>query len=200
MIGSYQPPAVDFTVTGSFQAWLTRIRESLPRHLQYLRDYISGQVLPSLNTQLFGVGPDIASAATINPTNFIHRVTGSVTVNTINPPQGFAGQLCLMARDGFPLGTTGNISVAAPLTVHAGEGLLLTYHPWYNLWLPVLFIGGGGVTDAHFKGYASGPPGSGAFLVGDYFLNSVPASAAPEGWVCVTSPLTFRTKGLIGDT
>ena len=53
--------------------------------------------------------------------------------------------------------------------------------------------------DPHFKGYAPSEPTSGAgFVAADYFLNSAPASMAPEGWVYTGT--VWRTKGLIGDS
>jgi hypothetical protein len=62
--------------------------------------------------------------------------------------------------------------------------------------------GGGGSGDAHFMGYAIGPPVVGPFVVGDYFLNLVPAPGTPEGWVCTVAgtPGTWNTKGIVGDS
>jgi hypothetical protein len=108
LIPSFQPPVVDLSQANSFPAWLARLREQLPRYIQYVHDYLSQQVLPLLNAQI----------------------------------------------------------------------------------------------DTHFLGYASAAPVSGTYQVADYYVNSVPASGAPEGWVCIAagSPGTWRTKGIIGDT
>lgn len=56
-----------------------------------------------------------------------------------------------------------------------------------------------GLNDSHFKGYTASEPVSGVgFVAADYFLNSAPAAAGPEGWVYTGS--VWLTKGIIGDS
>lgn len=59
------------------------------------------------------IGPDLASAATLSPTHFIHRVTGNTSIKDINPPwPGFQGSIVLLPADAstfstLTTGTTG---------------------------------------------------------------------------------------------
>lgn len=102
------------------------------RWQQYVITYFNTNLLPSLNTQQFGYGPDIASATTISPTNLIHQVTGSTEIDTINAPQGFAGMFVAIATNGFTTGTSGNILLAT--TVAAGHSALFVFHPVAAKW------------------------------------------------------------------
>jgi len=134
-IANFTPPSIDITGVRSFQQLRDAVMRFLPNLNQYMINYFQLTLLPSLNSALYSYGTDIASAATISPTNFIHQVTGVVTVATINAPTGFAGPLMLYAKDGFAVNTAGNITPAA--TVVAGHGILLAYHPAVAKWVGV---------------------------------------------------------------
>jgi len=62
----------------------------------------------------------VASAATITAKSDIARVTGTTTINTINPSfEGFSGFLVLIPVDGtVTLGTSGNILVGINAVVN----------------------------------------------------------------------------------
>lgn len=44
--------------------------------------------------------------------------------------------------------------------------------------------------------YASAPPTTGIYAVGDRVINSSPASDAPREWVCIAAPSTFYAEAL----
>lgn len=136
-IPAFQPPSGDFASAPTFQMWLGRITDFFQRYLDNSRTWINQTLLGTLNTFQFNYGADIASAGTINPTALIHRVTGAVTISTINPPatSNFAGLLVLISKDGFSTDALGNIQAA--YTVNAGHTLMLAYHPVLNLWCGV---------------------------------------------------------------
>jgi hypothetical protein len=61
---------------------------------------------------LAGLGPNLASAATITPTNRVHHITGTTTIQTITATNVADGEFFTMIMDGpAPLGTAGNIKV-----------------------------------------------------------------------------------------
>ena len=132
MIPFFNPAVVDFKPTRTFPEWLKRLADQLPRYMDNLRTYFDSTLLPPLNSALYGLGQDIASAATISPTNYVHLVTGSVNVQTINAPMNFANSIVLIARDGFSTVATGNILLAVTITAnHAG---VFTYHGALQKW------------------------------------------------------------------
>lgn len=51
-----------------------------------------------------------------------------------------------------------------------------------------------------FLGYVNVAPTIGTFNVGDWYRNLTPSSGGPSGFVCIESPCTWRTDGLVGDT
>ena len=78
-------------------------------------------------------GPVLASAASITITNPVHKVSGTVSITTINPPYtGFLGHISLVCLGAMALGTGGNI--AAALTGSAGLLVRLYYDgaTWYH--------------------------------------------------------------------
>lgn len=89
--------------------------------------------------RLCTVGVDIASAATIAPTESVHIVTGVVTISTITPPSGFAvansgGQITLIPTGLWATNTAGNIALATTAVV--GRALTLTYNNTTSKWYP----------------------------------------------------------------
>lgn len=135
MIIAFNPPSLDTTGVRNFQELRDAVLGFFPRYVQYTNDYFQTQLLPPLNSGVFGFGNDIASAATINITNYIHQVTGAVAVATINVPTGFSGSVVLYARDGFSVTSAGNITPAA--SIAAGHGILLAYHAGISKWVGI---------------------------------------------------------------
>lgn len=135
MIPPYQPPSSDFGSVRSFQELRDRALSWIARYVQYTNDYFQVSLLPPLNADFYNFGPDIASAGVVNPQNYIQMVTGSVAINTINAPIGFAGTVILYARDGFSLTAADNVTPAT--TVAAGHGVMLTYHPVVGKWVAI---------------------------------------------------------------
>jgi hypothetical protein len=66
-----------------------------------------------------GLGADLASASTITPTNRVHHITGTTTIQTIGAANVSDGELLTIIMDGVaPLGTAGNIKAALTPTVN----------------------------------------------------------------------------------
>lgn len=66
-----------------------------------------------------GLGSSLASTATITPTNRVHHVTGTTTIQTIAATNLADGESLTMIMDGVaPLGTSGNIKAALTPTVN----------------------------------------------------------------------------------
>lgn len=83
---------------------------------------MDGNKLASIGSQLNSiVGPAIASAATIAPTNSIHHVTGTTAIVTITPPYpDFQGSVRLIADGIWTWTAAGNIGVLGTVTAAAG--------------------------------------------------------------------------------
>ncbi len=108
----------------------------LGQHLQLfetrLYEHLSS-VVRQLNTGVQGFGADIAAAASITPSAYMHVVTGTAAISRIGTPPRYAGgPLVLIAADGFSLATGGNIASAAAVT--AGTAVVLNYHSRNKLW------------------------------------------------------------------
>lgn len=92
-------------------------------------------MFPGLTTKLSE--EVLASAATINPTKDLVRLTGSTAIATINPNfgGGFSGIVVLVPNDGtLGLLTTGNISVA--VTMAQNRATVLVYSKAAGVWYP----------------------------------------------------------------
>lgn len=129
----FAPPAVpartgnfrgDFHILDSF------IRE---RFTAYLFNFLN-QFVSIFNNGPQGEGAPIASAAIISPTSFIHHITGSTPISTIQVPIGypFAGILCLVSDNGVTLSTGGNIATSVTLT--AGQMAILAFSQSSKYW------------------------------------------------------------------
>ncbi len=79
-----------------------------------------------------GKGGDLASAATITPTNIFHDVTGTTTINTVTAPAGIqAGQrITLRAKGLWLLGTSGNVQVGVTAVIDSLLDLLWDGTKW----------------------------------------------------------------------
>lgn len=135
-IVAFNPPSADLAAVRSFQDLRDRAIEWIRNFTQYVNNYINQDLLLPLNSDLFGFGADIPSAAAINPTNRIHLVTGAAAISTINPPSNFGGGLLVLAaRDGFSVTTGGNIALAQ--AIPANHAIFLSYLPTINRWFGV---------------------------------------------------------------
>lgn len=113
------------------------------RRLLEFVDQMTRDTFEQLNTQVQGLGPAIESDVTIQVTHPIHVVTGSASIDTIEPPleargveadqttprlvTSFTGPVWLLADVGstWSLTTGGNIKAAATPT--AGHHLTVVY-------------------------------------------------------------------------
>ena len=92
--------------------------------LSELRKHAS-DVIEQINSQVQGVGKPLVSSRTIVPQQAIHHVTGSTPISYVTLPEGFTGDVTLIADDGFSTLTGGNIATA--VSAPAGKALRLTY-------------------------------------------------------------------------
>jgi len=97
-----------------------------------------------LGKQMFGLGnvvdptvATLASAATIAPTDIVHRVTGNTTISTITPPNAyFNGPLYLYNTDSSvgAWDTAGNIALAGTMTRY--KLFAFVFDPSASKWYP----------------------------------------------------------------
>lgn len=94
-------------------------------------------VTSHLNVDTQDSGSDIASASAITVGNFVHRITGGTTIDTINTQAATsASLLCLLIKDGVSLSAAGNIKKAR--TYAAGDAGLLCWYPIEGKWYPII--------------------------------------------------------------
>lgn len=116
------------------------LRTWFDKVVNFCRDLIRVQtsqltdIHAQLNSQVQGVGKDIASAKVIQVDSPIHHVTGSAAIDTINVPLQFSGPVWLVSDGAFTLTTAGNI--AAAVTAVVGHFVQLVYDPNMKLWYP----------------------------------------------------------------
>ena len=134
---NWSPPHISLQPQSSFKEWLQEVTNSFTNYVQYNLTYWTEDVLPQVNTLEFGYGDDIESAAAITVSNLIHRVTGTATIENIQLPAGSiaVGPVMLWAKDGFSLGSSGNITPAQ--SVAAGHGVIMAYHTALQTWVGV---------------------------------------------------------------
>lgn len=90
--------------------------------------------LPDLG---YGFSAPVASASAITASGPFFHLTGTTTVNTINPPAGFFGGFIVVVFDGAcGAGTSGNIAVAITGTNMANKAVLFAYDPGTSKWYP----------------------------------------------------------------
>ena len=92
-----------------------------------------------LRNRIMTVGSSIASASTIAPTDSLHHVTGTTTIDTITAPSGFAvsgaGGCITLIPDGlWATSTSGNIKTATTAVVD--KPLNLCYDNATSKWYP----------------------------------------------------------------
>ena len=135
----YTPPSLPEVPTNlkSFED----VRTAVSRMMDYLQRMQANNVLyfqhlrENQNQAATTQGPDIASAATITVTKFMHVVTGNATITTVIAPAHFVGQLMLVSLNGFSLATGGNISTApSPKAVLPGTYMMLIWVSSRQLW------------------------------------------------------------------
>jgi hypothetical protein len=104
---------------------------------------------------LQGLGPNLASASTITPTNRVHHITGNTTIQTIAADNVADGESLTMIMDGgAPLGTAGNIKTALTPTVNTTVVCVYTIadSKWF---CPALVAGSGTGTGSDFTSSAN---------------------------------------------
>lgn len=88
-----------------------------------------------INTQIQDVGPELASASVVSPSNAIHVVTGDAVIDTINAPLGFSGFVRFVVAGGWTISAAGNVALAVTPTL--GGLVLLDYVPTTAKWYPL---------------------------------------------------------------
>lgn len=81
----------------------------------------------------------VAAAATIAPTTFLTKITGTTAVNTVTPPVSGAHMLAFIftATNPSAFGTTGNIDVTAITTPGTGSRVtFMVYDPLSAKYFP----------------------------------------------------------------
>jgi hypothetical protein len=130
-VQAYNPPNISLAEVRDFRSFRDRVKSAFDIQNNYNAQFFQNMI-QAVNTNAQGNGPNIPSAATIHPTNFMHIVTGTATITTIVPPAGYNGLLALISLNGFVLGTGGNISRAVSPPV--GALVLAVYHPVTKVW------------------------------------------------------------------
>lgn len=134
---NYAPPPLSFEPQATYKEWLQGLTTGLGKLFQYIYDYFNQSVLPAVNTIMTGFGADIPAEPVITVSSMIHQVVNSAGIETIQLPANSiaVGPLMLFARDGFTIVLGGNCTPA--LSVPAGHGALLVYHPAIGLWVGI---------------------------------------------------------------
>jgi hypothetical protein len=126
-LGTYDPPSFNVPPTHEYKAFFDTVVDFLQnRQAQYQIQFLQ-QVINVLNTGTQAFGLDMPATATLSITNWAHRISGTGTINTITPPNGFQSFIVLLSLNGFSFGGGGNIS--NPITVTAGHPALCIYDP-----------------------------------------------------------------------
>jgi len=133
-VAAYNPPPIALSDARDFRSFRDRVKSTFDAQNTYNQQFFQNLV-QATNNNAQNYGPNIASAATIRPTQFAHIVTGTATISTIVVPAGFNGLLALISQSGFVLATGGNISMAK--SPAAGSAVLLVYMPVTQRWYPV---------------------------------------------------------------
>jgi len=133
-VAAYNPPPIALADARDFRSFRDRVKSTFDVQNTYNQQFFQNLV-QATNNNAQNYGPNIASAATIHPTQFAHIVTGTATISTIVPPAGFNGLLALISQSGFVLATGGNIAMAKSPAV--GSAVLLVYMPVTQRWYPV---------------------------------------------------------------
>jgi hypothetical protein len=126
-LAQYNPPSFDVPANHDFWTIINAIRDFLNNRLsQYQIAFLQG-VITDINTGSQGFGLDLPATDTLNITNWAHRISGTGTIRTITPPNGFQSFIVLLSLNGFSFAGGGNIS--NPITVTAGHPALCIYDP-----------------------------------------------------------------------
>jgi hypothetical protein len=124
---TYSPPSFVPAQARDYQSFVGSVVDFLQnRQAQYQIPFLQN-VINVLNTGTQGFGLDMPATATLNITNWAHRISGTGTISTITPPNGFQSFIVLLSLNGFSFGGGGNIS--NPITVTAGHPALCIYDP-----------------------------------------------------------------------
>lgn len=97
------------------------------------------QNLSTVQSELQQTPVTVAAAATVAPTSFLTKVTGTTAVNNITPPVLGTHVLALMftATNPAAFGTTGNIDVTAVTTPGTNSAItFIVYDPLTKKYFP----------------------------------------------------------------
>jgi hypothetical protein len=123
----YNPPSFEVPAQHDFWTIINALAKFLNDHLsQYEIPAFKG-IIQDMNSGTQAFGLDLPTTATLNVTNWAHRISGTGTISTITPPNGFQSFIVLLSLNGFSFGGGGNIS--NPITVTAGHPALCIYDP-----------------------------------------------------------------------
>lgn len=123
----YNPPSFTVPTQRDYQSFVGAVIGYLQNQLaQYQIPYFK-QLVNVVNTGTQGFGADLASTAILKVTNWAHRITGTSSIATVTPPNGFQSFIVLLSLDGFSFIAGGNIS--NPVAVAAGHPAQLFYDP-----------------------------------------------------------------------
>lgn len=90
----------------------------------------------AVNPNVPRIGPAIASAATVAPTNPVHHITGAAAIVTITPPAtDFQGEVIFISDGIFTWTAAGNIAIAGTSTA-VGKQFKFLYDPATLKWYP----------------------------------------------------------------
>lgn len=154
--------------------------------------FLSSYIQSPQNALQPGLGTALASAATIAPTNQVHHVTGTTTVNTITAPGGIqsGNELVLIADGTFSVSTAGNVADRVDLV--AGQTARLVYDvttaKWYASAVPTVaptaITADGAITPSIPRKYAVTKAGVAAMTL------AAPTVTTDDGVVIVVSSNT----------
>lgn len=131
-LGQYSPPSFTLPLGRDYQSFVEAVRNFLQNQLAQYQIPFFQQVVNVLNTGTQAFGQDLPATATLNITNWAHRIAGAGTITTITPPNGFQSFIVLLSLGGFSFGGGGNIS--NPTTVTMGHPALCIFDPVGKLW------------------------------------------------------------------
>lgn len=118
------PPVVSLEVPEHLTVWASNLNRTLEEFIQL--------VTHQVNFQVQGVGLTLPSSSMLKPTNPIHKVSGTATIDSINAPPGFTGPLFLIPTAGWGWSTSGNIGLSG--TAITGRLLIMVYNG--EIWSP----------------------------------------------------------------
>lgn len=133
----YNPPPVPAKLIQPIRTY-EDVRAAITSSALYLQQTRSQEVTffqqlqANINQAATTQGANIAAAATISISSFMHVITGTGTISTMQVPKAFAGLVLLASLNGFSMTTGGNISRA--ITTTAGQLVIAAFFPVTRIW------------------------------------------------------------------